>query len=80
MTFTRGERQRSNADASYPLIAVEPVAQVWLLALMTAPAVAMSAFLGWSLIANRRQCRICWLGHASNAVLSMSLTAAALFG
>src|SRR5687768_1541300 len=31
-----------------------------LLAAMTAPAVAMSVFLGASLIANRRQCRICW--------------------
>lgn len=41
----------------------------WTLAAMTTPAVAMSAFLGWSLIANGHQCRICWLGHASNAVL-----------
>ena len=38
--------------------------------LMTAPAVAMSAFLGWSLITNGHQCRICWTGHLSNAVLS----------
>jgi uncharacterized membrane protein len=44
-----------------------------LLALMTVPAVAMSAFLGWSLIVNRRQCRICWTGHISNAVLFVLL-------
>ena len=36
---------------------------------LTTPAVAMSAFLGYSLIANKRQCRICWAGHVANAVL-----------
>jgi uncharacterized membrane protein len=36
---------------------------------MTVPAVAMSAFLGRSLIVNGHQCRICWTGHISNAVL-----------
>jgi hypothetical protein len=36
---------------------------------MTVPAVAMSAFLGYSLIVNRHQCRICWTGHVSNALL-----------
>lgn len=41
----------------------------WLLLGMTAPAVAMSAFLGRSLIVNRHQCRICWTGHVSNAIL-----------
>ena len=41
----------------------------WMLLVMTAPAVAMSAFLGWSLIVNRLQCRICWTGHFSNALL-----------
>lgn len=41
----------------------------WLLLVMTAPAVAMSAFLGWSLIANGHECRICWAGHVSNAIL-----------
>jgi uncharacterized membrane protein len=49
-----------------------------LLAIMTVPAVAMSAFLGWSLIVNRRQCRICWTGHISNAVLFVLLVARAL--
>ena len=43
----------------------------WLLTL-TLPAVAMSAFLGYSLIANRRQCRICWAGHVANAVLFLT--------
>jgi uncharacterized membrane protein len=43
------------------------------LLVMTIPAVAMSAFLGWSLIANRRQCRICWAGHIANAVLFVVL-------
>ena len=40
----------------------------WLIVL-TLPAVAMSVFLGSSLIANHRQCRICWAGHIANAVL-----------
>jgi uncharacterized membrane protein len=45
----------------------------WLFVL-TWPAVAMSAFLGYSLIANRRQCRICWAGHVANAVLFLALS------
>jgi uncharacterized membrane protein len=49
----------------------------WLLLIMTVPAVAMSAFLGWSLMRNRRQCRICWTGHISNAAL-LTLFAARL--
>jgi uncharacterized membrane protein len=44
----------------------------WLAAL-TIPAVAMSAFLGYSLIANKRQCRICWAGHAANGLLFVML-------
>jgi uncharacterized membrane protein len=40
-----------------------------LLFAMTVPALAMSVFLGVSLIVNRRQCRICWAGHIANAVL-----------
>jgi uncharacterized membrane protein len=39
------------------------------LAILTLPAVAMSAFLACSLIVNRRQCRICWAGHVANGVL-----------
>lgn len=46
-----------------------------LLFVMTVPAVAMSAFLAWSLIANRRQCRICWAGHAANATLAIAFAA-----
>jgi uncharacterized membrane protein len=42
---------------------------VALLLIMTLPAVAMSAFLGYSLIVNGHQCRICWTGHAANLVL-----------
>ena len=45
----------------------------WMLLVMTAPAVAMSAFLGRSLIVNRRQCRICWTGHLSNGLLFLLL-------
>jgi uncharacterized membrane protein len=44
-----------------------------LLLAMTAPAVAMSAFLGYSLLANRRECRICWVGHFANAALFLML-------
>jgi uncharacterized membrane protein len=40
-----------------------------LLFVMTVPALAMSVFLGASLIVNKRQCRICWAGHLANAVL-----------
>src|SRR6476620_6580720 len=40
---------------------------------MTLPAIAMSAFLGYSLIVNRHQCRICWTGHVSNALLCLLL-------
>jgi uncharacterized membrane protein len=50
----------------------------WLLALMTVPAVAMSAFLGWSLYSRGLQCRICWAGHAANVTLALSLTVRAL--
>jgi uncharacterized membrane protein len=46
----------------------------WLLA-MTLPAVAMSAFLGYSLVVNARQCRICWAGHFANGVLFAALAA-----
>jgi uncharacterized membrane protein len=40
---------------------------------LTLPAVAMSAFLGASLIRNRLQCRICWIGHIANALLALTL-------
>jgi uncharacterized membrane protein len=40
---------------------------------LTWPAVAMSAFLGYGLIVNHRQCRICWAGHVANAVLFLGL-------
>ena len=50
----------------------------WLLAAMTGPAVLMSAFLARSLIVNRHECRICWLGHVSNAVLFVLLVLRAL--
>jgi uncharacterized membrane protein len=40
---------------------------------MTLPAVAMSLFLGRSLIVNHLQCRICWTGHVANAVLAATL-------
>jgi uncharacterized membrane protein len=44
-----------------------------LLFAMTIPAVAMSAFLGWSLWSRRLQCRICWTGHIANASLAILL-------
>ena len=50
----------------------------WLLALMTLPAVAMSAFLGWSLLSRGLQCRICWAGHAANFTLALLLTVRAV--
>jgi uncharacterized membrane protein len=48
-----------------------------LLFAMTIPAVAMSVFLGSSLIRRGLQCRICWAGHAANAVLAVTLAARA---
>ena len=46
---------------------------VVLLFFLTLPAVAMSAFLGASLIRNHLQCRICWTGHIANALLALTL-------
>ena len=45
---------------------------LWL-SLMTLPALAMSVFLGWSLLSRHLQCRICWTGHVANAVLFVTL-------
>ena len=45
----------------------------WLLVAMTLPAVAMSIVLAHSLITRHLQCRICWTGHAANAVLAIAL-------
>ena len=61
--------------ALYALLATGLLLHVpsWQLLTMTFPAVAMSAFLGRSLIVNGHQCRICWLGHISNAVLFLTL-------
>ena len=49
-----------------------------LLFVLTWPAVAMSAYLGYGLIVNRRQCRICWAGHVANGVLFVALGTRAL--
>jgi len=43
-----------------------------LLFVMTIPAVAMSVFLGRSLIVNGLQCRICWTGHVANVALAVA--------
>jgi uncharacterized membrane protein len=45
----------------------------FLLFLMTLPAAAMSVFLGYSLIVNKRECRICWAGHIANGALFVIL-------
>jgi uncharacterized membrane protein len=45
---------------------------------MTLPAVAMSAFLGWSLWSRQLQCRICWAGHVANASLALLLAGRAV--
>ncbi len=66
--------------ALYALLAAGLLLHVpsWQLWTMTLPAVAMSAFLGRSLIVNGHQCRICWTGHISNAVLFVVLLARVL--
>jgi uncharacterized membrane protein len=51
-----------------------------LLFLMTLPAVAMSLFLGRSLLVNHLQCRICWTGHVANVVLAATLALKTLGG
>ena len=43
----------------------------WMLGVMVVPAVAMSAFLGWSLLSRGLQCRICWAGHWANFTLAL---------
>jgi uncharacterized membrane protein len=48
-------------------------APVLMLFVLTWPALAMSAFLGYGLIVHHRQCRICWAGHVANAVLFVGL-------
>lgn len=65
--------------ALYALLAIGLVREwpAWLLFAMTLPAVAMSAFLGWSLLSRGLQCRICWTGHLANAVLALLLGAEA---
>jgi uncharacterized membrane protein len=63
----------------YTLLAIG-LASGWppvLLFAMTVPALAMSLFLGASLIVNRRQCRICWAGHLANGALFLLLLARA---
>jgi uncharacterized membrane protein len=52
---------------------------LWLF-LLTLPAVAMSAFLGWSLISRGLECRICWTGHVANVVLALTLAYRAFAG
>jgi uncharacterized membrane protein len=50
----------------------------WLLVAMMVPALAMSAFLGWSLLSRGLQCRICWTGHFANFALAALLLGVAL--
>ena len=59
----------------YVLLAIGLIAGLppLLLFVMTVPAIGMSAFLGYSLIHNGHECRICWTGHAANAVLAAML-------
>jgi uncharacterized membrane protein len=59
----------------YLLLAVGLITNwpTWLLVLMVLPAVAMSAFLGWSLWSRNLQCRICWAGHGANFTLFVVL-------
>jgi uncharacterized membrane protein len=64
----------------YALLAIG-LAAGWppmLMLAMVLPALAMSAFLGWSLLSRHLQCRICWTGHAANLVLAITLFARAV--
>src|SRR5262245_27763457 len=44
-----------------------------LLLVAASPALLMSIFLGYSLITNHLQCRICWTGHFANATIWIAL-------
>jgi len=59
----------------YALLAIGLVTgwPAWMLFVMTLPAVAMSVVLGYGLLTRGLQCRICWTGHAANAVLAITL-------
>jgi uncharacterized membrane protein len=46
---------------------------IWLLFIAAAPALLMSIYLGYSLLKNHLQCRICWAGHFSNATIWLTL-------
>jgi uncharacterized membrane protein len=45
----------------------------WLLVLAASPAILMSAYLGYSLIKNHLECRICWAGHFANGTIWLLL-------
>jgi uncharacterized membrane protein len=47
---------------------------VWLFA-GASLALAMSVYLAWYLIANRLECRVCWVGHVANLLLWGALLA-----
>jgi uncharacterized membrane protein len=64
----------------YVLLAAALVsgAPAWLPIVMVLPAVAMSTFLGWSLLSRGLQCRICWAGHVANFMLLIAVMLRAL--
>lgn len=59
----------------YPLIVLgslfhAPVAILWGISCL---ALSMSVWLAWVLIRDRQECRVCWVGHISNAVIWLVL-------
>jgi uncharacterized membrane protein len=50
----------------------------WLLLLPATLAVGLSAYLGFRLLRDRLECRVCWAGHAANALLWLGLLFQAL--
>ena len=46
---------------------------IWLLFLAASCGLIMSIYLAFNLIKNRRECRICWIGHLSNAIIWAAL-------
>lgn len=58
--------------AFYPLLAFGLLAgwDLRLLAGGAGLALGMSAFLGWSLLSRRLECRICWAGHWANLAIA----------
>jgi uncharacterized membrane protein len=58
---------------SFLAIGLQAHFPIWLLLCAASCGLAMSIYLGFNLIRNKRQCRICWTGHISNSIIWLTL-------